>query len=324
MKSRAVWGALAGIFLVGVAFVGVALSHRPTSSLPLKNNSSPKDLEQVTGEIKKKLDREHRSQESLWADEGRLDKVLNVYPSWKNSGAAKNEERAKILRVLARAARPRAQWPSALNDTQVNDVIDFLVKEMKGAPARVGGEAVAAHSMQALAEWASAVPRLQPQAEAAIFEFYSASAKRPGVQGGCLQSLARIRSPKGIQLSTQVALGEDAALGRAGVYALSEYVAGTDKPLSAKASESLVLIAQKKRSLRPLSVKILAFRGDRKIASTVPDLLENPANPADVEAAAFAIERLKLKEYRALLMKKNDGSYPFLAKQIQSAIDATE
>ena len=171
--------------------------------------------------------------------------------------------------------------------------------------------------MHALVAYAKAIPEFRNIAEEHILKYYVED-ERIALKGASLDMLAELKSAKALPYLRKAVLEKEVATSRSALYSLSNYLGS---PLEKVPRESILFVAKNSADLRPLAVKLLAYHGDRAAAGFVTKLLAAGAGPPEVEAAAYAIEKLKLKQYVGLL-REHPADAPFLQKQIDEATKA--
>lgn len=300
---------------VGYASVGGS-AKRAVASAPTAPTG--KSVEQVVAEVRSKEDFQRKSPEWGWAEEGHTEKVLAAYREVKPGNTHTHEEHTRLLNILDHTVKERKEWPSAFNQGKAQEVVDLL-REILASKPGPGAEPVTA--MHVLAHYALKIPEFHAQAERILLQNYQLD-DRLGPRGACLAALSLLQSPRAIALLRKATQGTEHATTRAAMYSLANYL---ETPSERQPREILVALARRDPELMPLSVKLLAYHGVKSAGDFVPKLLTAQAGPAQVEAGAYAIERLKLKQYAGLLRQYQDrADTPFLRQQIDAALKAVQ
>ncbi len=320
--TTALAGAIAALVTHPPAFMG-AVGRNPASVAGVppevvekaKDGEKKKTLEEVKAELDAKESKAKKTKEWVWAEQGHTELVIAAYRKEQGRGSSAREERARLLNILGRTARPRAEWPRAFNDEKARAVMDLFAEILRGDHAP-GPEPITA--AQNIAAFAKANAEFRGRADEELQAYY-ASDTRMGPRGDTLMALAEVQSKEGLLLAAKAAQVSDGELARSGVYSLGTYL---EQPaLERDAVKALRETAKTRTDLRPLAIKLLANHGSREIASLVPGVLRKGATPQEVEAGAFAVNHLRLKEYRPLLVERlSDSENPFLSQEIDAAI----
>jgi hypothetical protein len=256
---------------------------------------------------------QRKSKEWVWADEGRVELVMKAYDEIKITGSRLDEERTKLINILARNIKPRKDWPKEFSDEKARKLLEFFVKKTE-ADKLVGGTPVA--SVRGIGLLGKHIPELRPKAEQAILAYYARD-NRAGPRGECLQALAELVSDEGLRLMTKSARSSDTAVARAAIYAMS-LLWGTK--LDKGAREGLLAAVKNTTPNSSLALKILADKGERRVVPYVAAMLKDDKNPMTVEAGAFAAGKFKLKETRAALQKLMQSGNPYVAQVSAAAL----
>ena len=281
-----------------------------------KDAKKDKTLAEVETEVKKKDFEQKKAKEWVWGEAGNTELIIQAYREVNAKGARGHEDRTRMLNALARTARPRAQWPAAFSAAKAGQVLDFL-NEVLAQDHSAGSDGLSA--INVLTVYGQLMPEYRKQAQKSILAYYAADT-RLAPRGACLDALSKLQSAQAIPLLKTAVRSSEYSTSRSAMYSLANYL-GT--PLEAAPRDTILDVARKNAPLRPLAVKLLAFHGNRSVASFVPKLLGKGASPAEIEAGAYVVEQLKLKQYAGLLENQPVDS-PFLQQQLEAARKASK
>ncbi len=326
VRGRAPWAAAGVAVAVGVTSAGVwyAKSNdgrsRAPASIEKRDQQTPqgKTLAEAQAEVNRINANRKKAKEWAWAEEGEMDLVIEAYDKIVVKGVHGGDEKNRILAAIARTVKPRSEWPKKLNDAKVQKVIAFLERALNDDGPTVGQEAIGA--VNALTAYAVALPDYRKKIEGILVPYYGRE-KRLGPKGAALDALSKFQSLKAIPLLRAAVGSKEHATSRTAIYSLANYLEG---PHSKVPRQILLDLAKNDKGTRALAAKLLAFHGNREVASVVPQLLKEGAGAADIEAGAFVIERLQLKKYVGLLQRHRGSGAPFSAQQIDAAIKSAE
>lgn len=271
---------------VGAVSIGRWAAHRgdggrsPASAVPpevekqAKDAGKKKTVEELQAELAEKEAKNKKTKEWIWAEEGHTELLIAAYREKLTiKGSAAKEERVRLLSILGRTSKPRAEWPAAFNDEKARQMIELFTEILRGEHTP-GGEPTMA--VQSLATFALVNPDFRGRADEELQAYY-ASDTRPAPRGETLMALARIGSAAGVALCAKAAEVSEGEVARSALYALSTYL---DQPAAEKAAvQALRSAATQRVELRALAVKLLANHGSREIASLVPTVLRKGASP---------------------------------------------
>ena len=304
------------LFIFGAA---IALYKRvDTDKVDAPLSEKEQSISEIQDQMRRKEASLQRSEDWTLAESGDTDKVIEKYRNVKISGSAREAEQARILGILGRVAKPRSEWPPNFNDVKAGELMRFLEEVMETGHKPGGMGAVA---VRVLSEFVAQNPEFNQRATAAIKTFYEVE-ERDSNKGESLLALGKFKTREGLNLVLKASKSDKIMIVQSAVYSLSNMV--EKKFWREEAFVGLRGVAQSNTAMRPLAVKLLAYHGDPQAAKWVPLLLTSKASPAAVEAAAFAIGKLKLKQFRGLLQKMDVRNNSYLMGIVGQALHDLE
>lgn len=275
--------ALVGVFFALHQSDQVALEHKTEKKIDPKM----KTLSEVETELKKKSGLDGQSKEWILISTGQIDKAIEEFEKLKPKHDS--ERRVRTLNLMGRFVKQPS--PQALKAQEL------MVKIIHDSEARTDEKLIASHS---LAEIAKTIPTYYRKSDETLAYFWT-NEKRPGPRGAILLDFAKMKSKTGFSLlNTNVdhlvqKTDPDRAVLTASLYALSDYA--KEDSFKTQSLKKIDAIAKAISVLKPLGSKLLASNQSPLAEKYVLQLLKDPKNYANVEAAAYIVGQLNLTQY---------------------------